>query len=99
MDKFSNRATGDADKMNEESIRDSGSLTKLIIADVDDGGRICRPGDLRPAKAIISRKLWTEIERYGMERVAGKLFADIADELGFRFVRNDTNKARLYELK
>jgi hypothetical protein len=42
---------------------------------------------------------WTEIEKYGMERVAGKLFAAVADEFGFSFVRNDTNKAKLYALK
>lgn len=85
--------------MNKESIRDLGSLTDLIMAAAEAGRCYFRPGDLRSAKEIIGTKLWTEIEKYGMERVAGKLFAAVADEFGFSFVRNDTNKAKLYALK
>lgn len=86
--------------MNKESIRDLGSLTDLIMAAAEAGRCYFRPGDFRSAKEIIGTKLWTEIEKYGMERVAGKLFAAVADELGFSFVRNDTtNKAKLYALK
>lgn len=60
-----------------------------------EGMRFWRPGDLRRAQDIVGTRLWDEISRRGLAIQAGKIFAQIAGELGLKFVRQDPYKAWL----